>query len=82
MNRRTVIALGYLGLLLSATAVSAAQGPSPESDAVTASALSPPARLEYYGELGCSHCDTFMDRDLPAAEAASGVRVELEAFDI
>ncbi|PKL24541.1 MAG: hypothetical protein CVV47_08850 [Spirochaetae bacterium HGW-Spirochaetae-3] len=42
----------------------------------------PPARAEYYGELGCAHCDTFVDKELPSAEAASGVRVELEAFDI
>ncbi|HRW24181.1 MAG TPA: cytochrome c biogenesis protein CcdA [Spirochaetia bacterium] len=42
----------------------------------------PPARLEYYGELGCSHCDTFMDKELPAAEEASGVKAELDAYDI
>lgn len=42
----------------------------------------PPARAEYYGELGCAHCDTFVDKQLPAAEAASGIRVRLEAYDI
>lgn len=44
--------------------------------------LRPTVRAEYYGELGCAHCDTFVDGQLPAAEAASGVRVELEAYDI
>ncbi len=37
---------------------------------------------EYYGEIGCAHCDTFAARDLPAAEQASGVDVELVLVDI
>ncbi len=37
---------------------------------------------EYYGELGCAHCDTFKAKTLPAAEQASGVKVELELYDI
>ncbi|MFH2114081.1 MAG: cytochrome c biogenesis protein CcdA [Spirochaetota bacterium] len=39
-------------------------------------------RAEYYGELGCAHCDTFASKQLPAAESASGVRVELELYDV
>jgi cytochrome c biogenesis protein CcdA len=39
-------------------------------------------RAEYYGEIGCSHCDTFTKKQLPAAELASGVKVELELYDI
>ncbi len=42
----------------------------------------PVVKAEYYGELGCAHCDTFRLKELPAAEAASGVTVELEVFDI
>jgi cytochrome c biogenesis protein CcdA len=42
----------------------------------------PVVKAEYYGEIGCSHCDTFAKKQLPAAEAASGVRVELELYDI
>jgi len=37
---------------------------------------------EYYGEIGCAHCDTFAARELPAAEQASGVDVELVLVDI
>ncbi|OHD23253.1 MAG: hypothetical protein A2Y38_24255 [Spirochaetes bacterium GWB1_59_5] len=37
---------------------------------------------EYYGEIGCAHCDTFAAKDLPAAEQASGVTVELVLVDI
>ncbi|GAB1454809.1 membrane protein [Spirochaetota bacterium] len=42
----------------------------------------PIVRAEYYGELGCAHCDTFRLKELPAAESDSGVRVELEVYDI
>ena len=42
----------------------------------------PPARAEYYGEIGCSHCDTFKSKQLPAAELSSGITVELELYDI
>ncbi len=38
--------------------------------------------IEYYGELGCAHCDTFKAKTLPAAEAASGARLRLELYDI
>lgn len=37
---------------------------------------------EYYGEIGCAHCDTFASKQLPAAELASGVTVELVLYDI
>ena len=39
-------------------------------------------KAEYYGEIGCSHCDTFTKKQLPAAELTSGVTVELELYDI
>lgn len=38
--------------------------------------------LEYYGEIGCAHCDTFKAKTLPAAEEASGARLRLELYDI
>ncbi len=37
---------------------------------------------EYYGETGCSHCDQFAGKILPAAEARTGVDVALRVFDI
>ena len=50
---------------------------------VTGQELSRPVvKAEYYGEIGCSHCDTFTKKQLPAAELASGVTVELELYDI
>lgn len=39
-------------------------------------------RAEYYGEIGCTHCDDFVDKTLPAAERRAGVSVDLESFDI
>ena len=39
-------------------------------------------KAEYYGEVGCSHCDVFTDLVLPSAEEESGVSVELEVYDI
>lgn len=71
MSLRTAARVAWLTLLMLAAAPGMAEPVS-----------RPPARFEYYGELGCSHCDTFMERELPAAEAASGVTVELDAFDI
>ena len=41
-----------------------------------------PVSLEYYGEIGCSHCDTFEESALPAAAARAGVTVELVLVDI
>ena len=53
---------------------------------ISASSVSAQSRAsvqaEYYGELGCSHCDDFTDNLLPAAEAESGITVELEMYDI
>ncbi len=40
------------------------------------------AEAEYYGELGCAHCDDFTDKILPAAEKKSGVFVSLSAYDV
>ncbi|MGD9938161.1 MAG: cytochrome c biogenesis CcdA family protein [Clostridia bacterium] len=48
----------------------------------TIAKLFPVVRAEYYGEIGCSHCDTFAEKQLPAAELASGIDVELELYDI
>ncbi|TFG85359.1 MAG: hypothetical protein E4H20_00425 [Spirochaetales bacterium] len=42
----------------------------------------PSLGAEYYGEIGCSHCDDFAGKILPEAEVASGVTVELELIDI
>ena len=36
----------------------------------------------YFGEVGCSHCDTFVEKTVPAAEAEHGVRVGVEVRDI
>lgn len=47
-----------------------------------AMAQGPTIAAEYYGEIGCAHCDTFAASDLPAAEKASGVDVELVLVDI
>lgn len=41
-----------------------------------------PARLEYYGEIGCSHCDTFEETTLPEAAARAGVTTDLVLVDI
>jgi len=57
-----------LAIFLSSVPLAMAQGPS--------------IAAEYYGELGCAHCDTFAAEDLPAAEKASGVDVELVLVDI
>jgi cytochrome c biogenesis protein CcdA len=38
--------------------------------------------VEYYGELGCAHCDDFTDTILPEAEKKSGVSVSLSAYDV
>lgn len=40
------------------------------------------AEAEYYGELGCAHCDDFTDTILPAAEEKSGVDVGLSVYDV
>ena len=40
------------------------------------------AVLEYYGEIGCSHCDTFEETILPQAAGLVGVTVDLVKIDI
>lgn len=40
------------------------------------------AKLEYYGEIGCAHCDLFEEKILPAAEKTAGIEVVAEYFDI
>lgn len=37
---------------------------------------------EYYGEIGCSHCDVFEEKTLPEAERRTGVDVVLKSYDI
>lgn len=39
-------------------------------------------KLEYYGEIGCAHCDLFAEKILPAAEQAVGIEAVAEYFDI
>lgn len=39
-------------------------------------------RLEYYGEIGCSHCDLFKEKILPSAEKEAGITVAAEYYDI
>lgn len=38
--------------------------------------------IEYYGEIGCSHCDTFLDITVPEAEKEAGITVQVETHDI
>ncbi len=79
--RRRSFSRGKIGTLLALAALAffpmpcAAQQPEP-------SAAEPTVSLRYYGEIGCDHCDSFMSKDLPAAERAAGVRAESEAVDI
>jgi len=42
----------------------------------------PRVALEYYGEIGCAHCDQFVEKVLPEAEAASGIRADAVLHDI
>jgi cytochrome c biogenesis protein CcdA len=39
-------------------------------------------QAEYYGEIGCAHCDDFAGKILPEAEAREGVAVDLDVHDI
>lgn len=74
-SRRPAASLAFAVLLFLASMQAASADPAELG-------LRPIVGAEYYGELGCAHCDTFVDGQLPAAEAASGIRVELEAYDI
>ena len=38
--------------------------------------------IEYYGEIGCSHCDLFAEKILPEAEKKAGLKVEAVYYDI
>ena len=38
--------------------------------------------LEYYGEMGCSHCDLFQEKILPKAEKEAGIEAEASYYDI
>jgi cytochrome c biogenesis protein CcdA len=38
--------------------------------------------ITYYGEMGCGHCDSFIEKILPDIEKEAGVAVELRAYDI
>jgi hypothetical protein len=40
------------------------------------------ASLEYYGEIGCAHCDLFASKVLPAAEKKTGITADAVYFDI
>lgn len=39
-------------------------------------------QAEYYGELGCSHCDDFLLKQLPEAERLAGIKADVSPFDI
>ncbi|MCA1951256.1 MAG: hypothetical protein LDL24_11835 [Treponema sp.] len=61
---------------------SAAGGPT-EAPAGALAAESPPVlRGVYFTETGCGHCDAFLYVQKQKMEAASGVRLELETYDI
>jgi cytochrome c biogenesis protein CcdA len=38
--------------------------------------------IEYYGDIGCSHCDVFDTKILPAAEEASGFTAEVDYINV
>jgi hypothetical protein len=38
--------------------------------------------LTYYGEIGCSHCDTFVEVTVPQVEARHDVTIEVTTYDI
>lgn len=40
------------------------------------------ARITYFGEIGCAHCDEFAEKILPRAIQKTGVKVEAEYSDI
>jgi len=41
-----------------------------------------PLVFDYYGEIGCSHCDLFAEKILPAAEEAAGITAAANYHDI
>ncbi|MFW6288808.1 MAG: hypothetical protein ACOC2Q_03410 [Spirochaetota bacterium] len=42
----------------------------------------PSVEALYFGEIGCSHCDTFVEKTVPRSEAEHGIRVSVETEDI
>ena len=42
----------------------------------------PTVQAVYFGEIGCSHCDMFVEKTVPRAEAAHNVDVMVETRDI
>ncbi|MDX9801470.1 MAG: cytochrome c biogenesis protein CcdA [Spirochaetia bacterium] len=38
--------------------------------------------IDYYGEIGCSHCDTFIEKTIPRLEEEHGVSISVNSFDI
>ncbi|MCF7943623.1 MAG: hypothetical protein K9L21_04250 [Spirochaetia bacterium] len=38
--------------------------------------------IEYYGDIGCSHCDVFDTKILPAAEEVSGITAEVDYINV
>ena len=42
----------------------------------------PSASLDYYGEIGCSHCDLFAEKVLPRVEELSGIAAQANYYDI
>jgi len=42
----------------------------------------PVVELDYFGEIGCSHCDTFVEKTVPRMEEEYGVSLAVETWDI
>ena len=38
--------------------------------------------IDYYGEIGCSHCDTFIEKTVPLLEKEYGLSIRVNSFDI
>jgi hypothetical protein len=38
--------------------------------------------IDYFGEIGCGHCDTFVEKTVPRVEAEYGVSLSVETWDI
>ena len=41
-----------------------------------------PVVFDYYGEIGCTHCDLFAEKVLPQAEEEAGIRASANYYDI
>ncbi len=68
----------FLGLVLGAVLTVLAPGTA-EAESAGASREIP---LTYYGEIGCAHCDTFVEKDLPELTERYGVTFSVEVRDI